>query len=136
MWGYDVIVNAGTPAWALAPFAGPMDLSTQAFIAVDGKDSLGVTPEEPEDPHEPEVPAPIDLAPIVGEMNETQRIQLQTIAAIVGLAESIDGMRQILENIRAHDLVIADEIRQLKAAATDGAEKVRAQIAGGVRVRL
>lgn len=139
IWGYDLIIGAGTSGWKLATNAGPIDLSTQAFISVEAHDWLGVTPE----PGEPEEPGEIGITPILVELNETQRIQLQTIAAIAGLADSIDGMRDsladirtVLEAMKAHDLVIADEIRKLAAVTIEGAEKVRAQIAGGVRLRL
>lgn len=140
-WGYDVIIGAGTDGWMLVTNAGPMDLSSQAFIAVDPKNWLGETAppvDPPVDPPTtpPVTPPPISVGPIVTELNESQQIQLQTIAAIAGVADALDGLRDILEHMRAHDLVIADEIRKNAAVTLDGLEKVRATIAGGVRIKF
>lgn len=83
MWGYDVILNAGRPNWALASNAGPIDLRTQAPIPMNPVNHLGATtPVDPDpDPDTPKPPTPtVDLGPV--------------LAAIGALTAEVQALRE------------------------------------------
>jgi hypothetical protein len=74
MWGYDLIPDAGTPRWRLDAHAGPIDLRTQAPIAMAPVNHLGeappVTPPT-QPPTQPPVTPPaqaVDLSPVLAEL--------------------------------------------------------------------
>lgn len=136
LWSYDLIIGAGAPGQRLEPRAHAEDISDQVFVSVQPFDFLGGGGSNPPpdtgggnggtDPP----PAPtVDLSALIAEMNESQDIQRQTLAAIVELNAALSRVHGSLEELRAHDLVSANEQRITR-------DQVLAVLRGTLRVRV
>jgi hypothetical protein len=137
LWSYDLIIGAGAPGQRLEPRAHPEDITDQVFVQVQAFDHLagcGGPSQPPPDtggaPNQPPpAPTPIDLGPIIAKMNEAIAAQRDTHAAIVELNATLSRLHASLEEMRAHDLVSANEQRITR-------DQVLAALRGTLRVRI
>lgn len=140
LWSYDLIIGAGAPGQRLEPHAHPEDISDQVFVEVQAFDHLWGTTTPAPDPSTPPAPTPTvpatDLGPILAELRAGQDLQRQTITALLALAQALSALHTAVEAIQAHDLVSANEQRITRAELAAALEKVRAELARGIRVRF
>jgi hypothetical protein len=140
LWGYDLIVGAGAPGQHLESRAHPEDISDQVFVEVDAFDHLGVQQPGPGPGKDPPITQPpvtgTDLGPVLTEIRAIQQLHQQNLTALLALAQSLSALHSAIEEIKAHDLVTANELRITRAELLAAAEKIRADVARGIRVRF
>jgi hypothetical protein len=140
LWSYDLIIGAGAPGQHLEARAHPEDISDQVFVEVDAFDHLGSGQPGPGPGKDPPItPPPVsgtDLGPVLTEIRAIQQLHQQNLTALLALAQSLSALQAAIEEIKAHDLVTANELRITRAELLAAAEKIRADVARGIRVRF
>ena len=138
-YGWDIIPGAGSSNWELDPRAGQesMNLDDQFYFTVPAKNYIDEAPKDPEEPTDPTDPGPVpaeptDLTPVIREFDETQNALTQLVMAITMLGDACNRVGDIVGRIEAHDLIIADLLRQNVAAVTD----LRKRLDMAIKVRL
>ncbi len=139
--GWDIIPGAGTDGWKLDPArADSMNLDDQYFFELPAQNHLGEAPEEPGDPGDPHDPGPVptppakptDLTPVINEFDQTQALLSQLVMAVTMQADATNRLADTIGRIEAHDLVIADLLRQNMAVAAD----LRKRLDMAIKVKL